>query len=69
MNKIEKTLFSPRCLDDSGSLASPFHLGQTTFNELCSILEVALCPIFEDKKMTEHELALLYRKLCAKEDN
>ena len=64
MNKIDKTLFTLRYLDDTESLTpSSFHSRQTTSNKFSSILEVAPCPISEASNSMEHELALLSRRL------
>ena len=64
MNKIDKTLFTLRYLDDTESLTPPsFHSRQTTSNKFSSILEIAPCPISEASNSMEHELALLSRRL------
>ena len=55
MNKIDKTLFTLRYLDDTESLTPPsFHSRQTTSNKFSSILEVAPCPISEASNSMEN---------------
>ena len=60
MNKIDRTPFSLKYLDDNERLARPsLHLRHTTSNKFSSILEVAPYPVFDANNSMCHPSELI----------